>query len=371
MYEKNETEDEVTMLKNKIKTSDNIIVNSLNVLSGNFKNVIVKSEDIMATFCPGYRDSLRCRVCGYLSATETQSYIHFVYCKKQRNKMYECTSCKRTFKKRKLFFEHLKRKHRMNIKYKKNHQVEDYICYFCNKKYQKKNDIENHIVEHMGLGVYHCDLCGSGFKKILHLRKHIYRVHLEKDIPISHHCSICSKIFSSTQAARNHEISHAMEKRVQCHHCSKPYSNKFSLVTHIQNVHMKTELEKMKEPINRCICDICGNSYRRKNALNEHRRKVHEGKFPECSVCGKKVGNKTSLKIHMVTHTGVKPHCCEICGKSFVSGAYLKIHMLSHTGEMPHVCHVCPKKYSQRSSYIYHYRKYHPGIVPPNLKKFK
>merc|ERR1719427_172258 len=61
-------------------------------------------------------------------------------------------------------------------------------------------------------------------------------------------------------------------------------------------------------------CDYCGNSYRYRDGLTRHIRKVHK---------------IVPTKVHKIVPT---MHKCEMCKKQFLSREDLERHMLIHTG---------------------------------------
>ena len=69
--------------------------------------------------------------------------------------------------------------------------------------------------------------------------------------------------------------------------------------------HLKTQVEAPNE---RQICDICGQAYKSKSALDVHVG-LHNGFSPyECQVCGRKFTQKGALVRHMPIHTGERPY---------------------------------------------------------------
>ncbi|XP_017302873.1 zinc finger protein OZF-like [Diaphorina citri] len=241
------------------------------------------------------------------------------------------------------------------------------VCHYCNKTFDSKAKIQEHILGHMYEKLYYCDICGSQQRTKCRFYRHLRDKHLSKPANLS--CEFCSRIFTKKELLQSHLAVHKIGKNYECYYCRKTYCHKPNLTIHIQNVHLKSELEKRTAILKReFICDVCGKSYVRKSGLTDHHRKEHQGGKPVCTICGKMLIDKRSLANHMNAHAGLKPHCCEICGRSYSTAAYLKVHMSCHTGETPHTCHLCPKKFRQRSSYSLHYKTHHPGVIPPKLR---
>lgn len=108
-------------------------------------------------------------------------------------------------------------------------------------------------------------------------------------------------------------------------------------------IRMKRDLKSQKPLI---ICDICGNTYRYKHALETHMRR-HRGEKPfACEECGRAFVVLFELKRHFRTHTGQKPYACKFCDRKFSDfGSRIK-HERTHTGERPYICATCGKGFA-------------------------
>lgn len=123
------------------------------------------------------------------------------------------------------------------------------------------------------------------------------------------------------------------------------------------------------------ICDICGNVYPRKYALEAHMRRHRNERPYECEICSQSFHLNFQLTRHIRKHTGVRPYACQyckrtfadrstmlkherihrnerpytcdVCGKSFTYSSVLKVHTLTHTGEKPFICGICGKRFSR------------------------
>uniref|UniRef100_W8B533 Zinc finger protein 554 n=2 Tax=Ceratitis capitata TaxID=7213 RepID=W8B533_CERCA len=123
------------------------------------------------------------------------------------------------------------------------------------------------------------------------------------------------------------------------------------------------------------ICDICGNVYPRKYALEAHMRRHRNERPYECEICSQSFHLNFQLTRHIRKHTGVRPYACQyckrtfsdrstmqkherihrnerpyscdVCGKSFTYSSVLKVHTLTHTGEKPFICGICGKRFAR------------------------
>ncbi|CAD7092470.1 unnamed protein product [Hermetia illucens] len=94
------------------------------------------------------------------------------------------------------------------------------------------------------------------------------------------------------------------------------------------------------------ICEICGNTYKYKHALESHMRRHRNEKPFSCEICGRAFVINFELRRHMRTHTGQKPYACRFCGRKFSDfGSRIK-HERTHTGERPYTCETCGKSFA-------------------------
>ena len=104
-----------------------------------------------------------------------------------------------------------------------------------------------------------------------------------------------------------------IEHKDQSNHTSKKHLN-----NHIKKVHEGKNVQK---------CDSCDKSFTSKKHLKNHIMKVHEGKnVHKCDSCGKNLTSEKFLKNHIKrNHEGKNE--CEVCGKCFPKAWRLKVHI--------------------------------------------
>ncbi|XP_017062202.2 zinc finger protein 2 [Drosophila ficusphila] len=125
---------------------------------------------------------------------------------------------------------------------------------------------------------------------------------------------------------------------IMCEICGNIYSKRAAL-----NIHMRRHMaEKPFE------CEICGKTFAGPSELNRHIR-VHTGEKPfTCKFCNRSFADRSSNIRHERTHTNERPFTCSTCGKAFSYSNVLKNHMLTHTGEKPFLCRPCNKTFSRK-----------------------
>ncbi|KAH8308375.1 hypothetical protein KR059_011316 [Drosophila kikkawai] len=139
---------------------------------------------------------------------------------------------------------------------------------------------------------------------------------------------------------------------IMCEICGNIYSKRAAL-----NIHMRRHMaEKPFE------CEICSKTFAGPSELNRHIR-VHTGEKPfMCKYCNRSFADRSSNIRHERTHTNERPFTCPTCGKSFSYSNVLKNHMLTHTGEKPFLCRPCNKNFSRK-----HQLEQHIGTMTHQL----
>lgn len=232
------------------------------------------------------------------------------------------------------------------------------------------------ISDDRSLRYYECNYCHLTFKLKKSVKRHfprcsIYRGGFGKVEPeSSRQCDKCLLQFSSTRGLKFHlDNNKCGDASLLCKLCNYVFSTKKAL-------HRHSFLHQSE----RYGCDVCTQTFRRPDLLNQHKRKEHEAPDPEarqfvCQFCGLKVKSQKSLDRHCISLHNVKSECdlcqqtfespkelkehrkvehkvkheqekaahlaCETCGRMFNSKWKLKEHLLIHSAERPHLCKMC------------------------------
>lgn len=155
-----------------------------------------------------------------------------------------------------------------------------------------------------------------------------------KDAKKNHKCPVCAKSFPSRAHLKEHEISHSSTQQYQC--------------------------------------SVCGQGFKRKNALSKHMRIFHpDGPGSVVCSCGKVFASKELMEKHKENSGQHRLLVCGECGAMYKTQANLESHLLLHQGNQeggtawPHTCHTCQERFSSRASLNNHIRDIHSTSVFP------
>jgi hypothetical protein len=109
---------------------------------------------------------------------------------------------------------------------------------------------------------WECDHCGKKLKYKFNFARHFQSHNATSEFD----CRICGKVFKTDQCRQDHEERHTATT-VQCKKCGKECKNRFALKTHQLRFHTKQE---------KSVCGICDKTFKRKDYLRQHEKRVHE-----------------------------------------------------------------------------------------------
>ncbi|KOX68438.1 hypothetical protein WN51_03924 [Melipona quadrifasciata] len=224
-------------------------------------------------------------------------------------------------------------------------------CVTCGERFERKIDLNNHIVCHQVDRPHACRTCGNLFRSKNNLRCHI---NVEQGTSNNkwgkHACSECGKKFTTKQKMFRHQWIHR-KKTHSCEVCGSQFEKQNQLDEHRLSAHPGDS------PF---TCTECGKSFVSRQGLWEHGR-THGGSPAHfhCDTCSKTFSSRQGYLIHHRTHTGERPYGCKFCWKAFRDGGTLRKHERIHTGERPHVCPLCSRAFNQKVVLREHVRWVH------------
>ncbi|XP_066254725.1 zinc finger protein 253-like isoform X36 [Euwallacea similis] len=292
-------------------------------------------------------------------------------------KTYECPLCNSLF--------------RSNVDLLKHKIICDPAALYesCNAcaKFIRKEKMENHIKRH---GIkrkkqqHSCDKCGKSFNSRQYLKIHIEVVHDAKNV--QYPCDVCGKIFSTKYRATYHKKTiHLKDFNMYCEQCGRGFLHLTELTTHVRKVHDKEvttfachfehcnkrfranaslqyhlQIEH-SDVQNQHICLTCNKTFNHISLYRRHLTRHSDAKRFKCDLCGNRYTAKHAMEIHRRSHTGERPFMCEICGSSFTAMKFLTVHKVVHSEERPFICKVCGKSFTQKGTLNLHEKKEHLG----------
>ncbi|XP_055691567.1 oocyte zinc finger protein XlCOF26-like [Lutzomyia longipalpis] len=244
-------------------------------------------------------------------------------------------------------------------------------CSECERSFSTKRATRIHTLKtHYGLSefdisgkVLTCDECGKKFPTQSKLSKH-KRNH---STIRQHQCTECQKCFKRGSQLTYHIASvHTTERAFTCNICGDAFKAKAALNRHFYR----------HQDENRIPCKICGKIVRR-DCMRNHVMKIHHGLKFECAHCAKKYTTKVNIKRHiMKIHlkmslyeiTGKKISCPE-CKKEFCDKRTLKSHLISHNTAKNFKCPHCSKDFKGKKHLGEHLRRHEKSQNFSDLRK--
>ncbi|XP_047440550.1 macrophage migration inhibitory factor isoform X2 [Mugil cephalus] len=161
-----------------------------------------------------------------------------------------------------------------------------------------------------------------------------------------HSCTYCNKVYDFRYKLQQHVLIHTGEKPFPCSICPRKFRLSQTLKMHMKSKH---NLQKNSSKTNRDLAwtkpleetedngdgkdanqEIKANNVRRKRKGKEKIRWQTMGKWCRkgftCLLCEKLVKNKRALTEHFRLHAGEKPLSCDKCPEKFHTKAQLYVH---------------------------------------------
>ncbi|ELU16012.1 hypothetical protein CAPTEDRAFT_46375, partial [Capitella teleta] len=164
-------------------------------------------------------------------------------------------------------------------------------CPFCEKVYRFKQNLRDHINVHTGKRPHICKHCGASFTHLSNMCAHFARTEEGK-----FQCPYCEKAYNFKHTLKDHINKHTGLRPHVCKHCGDSFTHLASLCNHIKRRHE----EKIPQVRNYSFkCKLCGHLLKARKSLYEH-IDSHLGRKPySCTHCGDSFTHKSTLHNHV------------------------------------------------------------------------
>lgn len=207
--------------------------------------------------------------------------------------------------------------------------------------------------------VFLCMKCKNRFDSLLELKQHVFQKNTCTISQLT--CNVCEKTFDNKKRMSQHMKIHEEKVKYICDKCGKMYKNQFNLENHKSSQHG----EYLEEHQNVYKCRLCSEKFDNRTDLYAHMKNhSKDSQELLCDTCGKCFTNNHNLKNHMRTHLDIRPHACALCPKRFRTRLLLKQHLHVHTGIKEFQCSVCAQQFAKQDSLRIHMRKRHADHKP-------
>lgn len=105
---------------------------------------------------------------------------------------------------------------------------ESFKCPYCEKTFELRNSLSNHVKSHSNLRLFECQICGSRFKKEGDYLRHMSLCGKDHQFK----CNKCGKSFMNMNSLTNHIRVHISEKPFSCPHCSASFKKQGDMKNH-------------------------------------------------------------------------------------------------------------------------------------------
>jgi len=198
---------------------------------------------------------------------------------------------------------------------------------------------------------FDCYICNQKLTSNFAFIQHMNKQHAGKEIRYS--CFYCPNYVKKYRSFTRHLESH-QAKRFTCDICQRSFSQKITLVQHI-NSHSSAKLYE---------CTDCNIKFKQCSSLFKHRKQKHSDYSPTCSLCNKSFVNNETLQQHLKskhTESHQKDVKCDECTKLFASKSALVYHRMAEhqKGNNDNFCKPCNKRFKTSIVFTRHKKMFH------------
>ncbi|KAM4701058.1 zinc finger and BTB domain-containing protein 39 [Discoglossus pictus] len=290
-------------------------------------------------------------------------------------------------------------------------------CKVCQARFHDRGAMVTHVLSHVGIFLFSCDMCEDKFFSQWQLTLHRGQEGASSEQNIIIHpgqplpgeintfvgalcteipCGACHRtMLRDFHSVRSHALEHLNPKLLTCGLCEQRHQSLCGLMWHVLS-HMSISVFS---------CSLCASSFLDRHLLEKHMA-VHQSldePIIRCHLCSQGFKSELAHRQHLIQHrcgsipsdrpgfsefplmhlppakrkapedfgvddnslagqTGHSKYTCKVCGKSFSHTSEFNYHRRIHTGEKPYQCKVCHKFFRGRSTIKCHL-KTHAGAL--------
>jgi KRAB domain-containing zinc finger protein len=306
----------------------------------------------LASTTEGGSKMYNCDQCSYTSSfrNNVEKHMRSVH-RKERN--YLCSECGSQFSEQKSLTYHLEKMRIIHedgstvfrcAKFTKipsragEHVHKDevsniYLCQICDYTSQSLTDTKRHIQRiHLGEKRFICNTCNRGFSSQPEVGRHLARDHNDTSFlgdsvdistlkPETYTCQQCTyESPSRINVERHFSVVHLKERNYQCTECGQRYSDKKTLLSHV-------EKNQVTLPDGKVVLQ-CTKFTKLPSRAGEHLRRDEASNLFHCVLCNYSSKNQTGAKRHVERmHLKEKRFVCNTCSQDFISKRELAYHL--------------------------------------------
>ncbi|XP_066146059.1 zinc finger protein 85-like isoform X1 [Euwallacea fornicatus] len=170
-------------------------------------------------------------------------------------------------------------------------------------------------------------------------------------------CKFCCETFYGYNNIEAHlKTVHSTESK--CIICYLEFNNPFSLLYHMMVKHGQLK-----------CCRLCLISFKTYNELNAHYKSAEHN--TKCTVCGEQFKNRKAVyehrrRKHLNPQTESQKFKCPECPREFANSNNIRRHILVAHNDMRFLCDTCGQSYTTKRNLTLHIQKFHQGIPVDN-----